>query len=497
MTKKRKTEKQRARDLHARMPSLRFGEALALVRSGSTSTTPSIEDARRALQHVAASADVHPTWRERMRHHLVMAADPDWPAPQTALDFCADLCAAAGQPPLNEARLHLPFTMTDVPLPQLVHSITAMARAAGVRRYQTWSGIQPPASEQAPRESRGPWHQATQQYVFAAALAFAGPLHDLLQHPYGEVPPTGDVVYGLSRVAGRRSQCRIWTYTPLGLRVQPVAFPRPWGIEPVYGSYAVATSAGRAQVARALLADALGGSAPTAQASCPGCQGTGWLEALDDEHGAHRPHYRQDGRSRQLACLCGNCRGTGLRPLPAEEFARQFLTRPGPSWRMRRSDILHWMADHAPLVESTYWSCAPGLQIPYIDAVASCLEQAGFVIAEGEDGCGVDFDWRGDLGAWITLPAHGVAGPDGRPGSVLGWSSDRGWYVRPESDRSAPANQVWTSPLRVLCRGTLVPRPVDLVAELAHLDQVDRRDRWEPPMDLTADSYAELLAYHF
>jgi hypothetical protein len=213
---------------------LSLSEALALVRSGRVAALPTPNAARTALRELTADAAVHPSWRERVRHHLVGAADAQWPSPQAALEFCADLDAAAGQIPQEGwDRLRVPLAMMDMPLPQVFQAITAMARAAGARRYQSWFGVKPPPSAQVPWDPAGPWHQATQQYVCAVALAFAGPLRALLRHPYGHVPPPDDVVYGILPVAGRRSHRSIWTYTPLGLRIHPVAYPRPWGIDSV------------------------------------------------------------------------------------------------------------------------------------------------------------------------------------------------------------------------------------------------------------------------
>lgn len=495
MTKKRKTEKQRARELQDRSPRLSLSEALVLVRSGRVAAPPTPDAARTALRELAADAAVHPSWRERMRHHLVGAADAQWPSPQAALEFCADLDAAAGQSPQEGwDRLRVPLAMMDMPLPRVFQAVAAMARAAGA--YQSWFGVQPPPSAQMPWDPAGPWHQATQQYVCAVALAFAGPLHALLRHPYGQVPPPDDVVYGIAPVAGRRSHRSIWTYTPLGLRIHPVAYPRPWGVDPVHGSFAVATAADRVLVARALLAHALGGSAPGAQGSCSGCQGTGWLEALDGEHAGHRPHYHRGEPPRLVACLCGRCRGSGLRALPAEEFAERFLSRLRPSWSMRRSEVLQWATDRvAPVEPSATASCAPGMQTAYVDSVVFFLTDAGFDVDQAEDGVGVDFDTAGHLGAWIRLPTLPFPGRNVGRGSFLTWSSDRGWCLTPASDPSAPASSILTLPRRALCPGVLVPSPAELAAALASLDQTEGSGKWECPSDFTADSYAEVLAY--
>jgi len=498
VTKKRTTAKQRARELQALMPQLSLSEALALVRSGSTTAVPTRQEARVALQELAADAVVHASWRERMRHHLVEAADSGWPSPQTCPEFCSDLHAAAGGGPIEMwDRLRVPMAMMDMPLPQVLQAIAAMARAAGVQRYASWFGVQPPEGTQSPWDAAGPWHHAAQQYVFAVVLAFAGPLRDLLRHPYGQIPPADDVVYRVPPVPGRRSFRQMWTYTPHGLRIQAVTYPRPWGTEPVHGSFAVTTAADRVLVARALLAHALGGTAPAAQGACSGCQGTGWLEALDDQHTAHRPHYHRGEPSVPLACLCGRCRGSGLRGLPAREFADAFLTPLPLSWRMRRSDVLQWVAGRAaPTERAVPATCAPGLQTAYVDSVVAALVQAGFSVDDREDGYGVDFDTAGNLGAWVTLPAHPFPGPNGSEGSFLTWSSDRGWCVTAHNaDPTVPASLIMARPRHALCPGVLVPAPDELVAALAGMDREEAQGKWEPPSDFTSDSYTQVLAY--
>jgi hypothetical protein len=494
VTKKRTTDKQRARELQAHNPRLSLVEALALVRSGRVATVPTCAAARGALKELVADPAVHTSWRERLRGHLVDAADAGWPSPEGCLEFCTDLHAAAGQGPQQEwDRLRVPLTMMDMRLPQVFHAIDAMARAADVKKYQSWFGVQPPEGAQSPWDAAGPWHQAAQRYVFAVALALAGPLRGLLRHPYGEIPLAADVVYGIPPVPGRRSYRSIWTYTSAGLRIHPVTYPRPWGTEAVYGSFAVATASDRALVARALLSHALGGTAPGAQASCSGCQGTGWLEALDDQHIEHRPHYSSSGGP---ACLCGRCRGSGMRALPVREFAEEYLTPLSPSWSMSRSDIIRWTAAwSAQAVSLEAATCAPGLQTAYVDAVVSGLLQAGLSVDVTDDGYGVDFDTGGHLGAWITLPQHPFPGRDGARGSFMTWSSDRGWCVSARADRSRPASAFMTSALIALCPGALVPSPAELVQALGALDLAQGAATWAQPSEFTVDSYAQVLAY--
>ncbi|MEV6421806.1 hypothetical protein [Streptomyces sp. NPDC051662] len=497
MTKKRTTDKQRARELQAHNPGLSLGEALALVRSGRAATIPTGAQARQALRDLAADAAVHPSWRARFRDHLVNAAESAWPTAEDCVGVCTDLHAAAGHGPQPEwvEYLRVPFPMMDMPLPQVFQSIGAMARAAGVKRYQCWFGVQPP--EGPPGEgAAGPWQEAAQQYLFAVVLAFAGPLRALMRHSYGEAPSATDILYGAPPLPGRRSHRRLWSYTPSGLRIDLLTYPRPWGAEAACGSFAVTSAGDRVLVARALLAHALGGTAPGALAACSGCQGTGWLEALDDIHAVHQPHYYRGESSGLLACLCGRCRGSGLRELPAAEFAAEFCAPLAPSWRMRRSAIIQWtMSRLAPDDRAEPAGCAPGLQTAYLDAVVDELLQAGHHVDESDDFYGIDFDTAGHLGAWIVLARRAPLGAGEPRGRLLTWSSDRGWCVTARTVSTLPASSVLAVPPRALCPGILVPTPAELVRALGQDGLAPADTRWAAPADLMVDSYAQVLAY--
>ncbi|MFE2640154.1 hypothetical protein ACFXKF_36320 [Streptomyces scopuliridis] len=496
MTKKRTTDKQRARELQAHNPRLSLGEALALVRSDRAATVPTGTQARQALLDLAADTAVHPSWRARFRGHLVGAAESAWPTPEDCARVCADLHAAAGQgPQLEWDRLRVPLAMRDMPLPQVIQAIGAMARAAGVKRYEGWFGVQPP-EDAAGEGARGPWQEAAQQYLFAVVLAFAGPLRALVRHPYREVPPAADILYGAPPLPSRRSHRSLWSYTPSGLRIHRLTYPRPWGTEAVYGSFAVTSADDRVLLARALLAHALGGTAPGALAACSGCQGTGWLEALDDVHTVHQPHYYRGESSGLLACLCGRCRGSGLRELPAAEFAAEFCAPLSPSWRMSRSAIIQWTVNRlAPDDRAEPAACAPGLQTAYLDAVVDELLQAGHHVDESDDFCGIDFDTAGHLGAWIVLVGRAHLGSGGPRGRMLTWSSDRGWCVTTRTASTLPARAALAVPPRALCPGSLVPTPAELVLALGQDDLAPGDARWARLPDLTVDSYAQVLAY--
>ncbi|MER0476995.1 hypothetical protein ABR737_01250 [Streptomyces sp. Edi2] len=505
MTKKRTTSQQRARELQARHPGLSLSEALALVRSGSLTEPVTADAARQALRAVVADASVHDSWRERFRGWLVGAAADDWPTPQVCVEFCSDLHALAGESEvLDPERLRVPMAMTDMLLPQVQRAIGDMARLAGRRSYQNWFGVQPPCGAGRIWEAEGPWHAASQRYVFAVAAALDGPLRPLLRHGFGVLSAVPDVVYGIRPVAGHRSQRTMWIYTPDGLRIRSVPYPRPWGTEAVHGSFSVRTLGDRVLAARALLSDALGGTAPPAQASCSGCQGTGWLETEDADHAVHRPHYHPANSSMAQTCLCGACRGTGLRGLPAREFAERFLTPLAPSWTMARSDVLSWAATRtARDARRDLLSCAPGLQIGYADAVVRALARAGFPVditceADGGEGWGVDFDTAGHLGAWVLLPGHPAPAHPDSDGTFLAWSSDRGWSSSPHhADPSVPMSTRLRHPPRALCPGILVPAPDEVARALgkASLDATAGEVRWVRPADFHADAYSQVLAY--
>ncbi|WP_274036599.1 DUF6292 family protein [Streptomyces sp. MMBL 11-1] len=498
MTKKRKTDKQRARELQAQHPRLSLGEALALVREGRAATRPTRAQARAALQALAGEPTLHPSWRARLRDHLVRAADPHWPSAEDCAGIGSDLHAAAGstaQP--HWPRLCVPLAMRDLPLPQVRQAMGDMARVAGETRYQDWVGVQPPQGGPDGTLS-GPWSEATGRFAFAVILAFTGPLHDLLHHPYGVVPPMVDVLYGAPPVAGRRSHRSLWTYTACGLRVERLPYPRPWGTGPVYGDFSVAGSEDREQMARALLAHALGGTAPGALAACSGCQGTGWLEPLGDGHEDHLPHYYQgEATEPMMVCPCGRCRGSGLRKLPSAQFAAHFLARLTPSWSMTRSTIIQWARPRLSVVDASEpVFCAWGLQTAYVRAVVSELWLAGHQIPPEGDGWGFDNDTAGHLGAWILLPDQGPLDSGASRGRLLSWSSDRGWCVARRQSAAEPAAALLAAPLRVLCPGTLVPPPAQLVRALNESDHVVEDARWVPPRELTADAYAQVLSYH-
>ncbi|MFJ1662273.1 hypothetical protein [Streptomyces anthocyanicus] len=496
MTKKRKTDKQRARELQAQHPRLTLGEALALVRAGRATARPTRAQARAALQELAGEPSLHPDWRARLRDHLVRAADPFWPGAADIAGIGFDLHAAAGdtvQP--HWPTLCVPLSMGDLPLPYVRQAMGEMARAAGVTRYQDWFGVQPP-QEVLDGAISGPWQEACGNFAFAVILAFAGPLRDLLRRPYGSAPLTVDVLYGAPPVAGRRSHRTLWTYTPSGLRVERLPYPRPWGAGDVFGDFPAASSADREQLARALLAHALGGASPGGLAACSGCQGTGWLEPIGDDHRDHLPHYYQGQDTEPVICPCGRCRGSGLRKLPSAEFAAQFLTPFTPSWSMNRSAVIQWARTRLTVVEEAEpVVCAWGLQASYVHAVVNELCAAGHQLVPDGEGVGYDSDTFGHLGAWILLPHHASSDSGVPNGRLLSWSSDRGWCVARRASAAEPAAAILTTPPRALCAGTLVPTPAQLVRALAESDLVAEDAPWAPPKELTVDAYAQVLSY--
>lgn len=507
MTKGRTTARQRARRLQALYPLLTFGAALAEVRSGNFASAPSTDCARRALTDLAADASVHTSWRERICSHLDGSACAGWPAPADCLELCADLYAAAGLSRPAEGMLGVPLPMVDMPLTTIVVALESLAQVAGgVPSKARWLGVRPSAGQDLLWDATAPWHRAAQQYAVAVAVAvtLAGSLRALLQLPYGDVAPVVDVVYKAPPVwEGPRSLRTVWTYAPSGLRMQQVAYPRPRGTREARGAFDTSTATGRLSIARAVLVHALGGAAPAAWACCTGCAGTGWLEPLDDGHLDHRPHRgeAEDPGAATYLCLCGLCRGTGNQILPVREFAQHFLTPLTPSWAVNRWAVLDWAAEFldAPGGMRAPVPCAPGLQSGYLEAVVARLRQEGIRVDDAE-GCGVDFDTRGGLGAWITLPEHPFPAPRGhdRVGTFLAWYSDLGWWTTEyrAAGLGIPARMVMGDQRRALCPQELVPTPEQVVRALLTCSDAAQRPRaGQPQGDVMADSYAQVVAY--
>lgn len=165
-------------------------------------------------------------------------------------------------------------------------------------------------------------------YLCAGIAALTGPLRHLLRRPYLARPREDDVTYQARKAPTSPSRHLVTVHTLDGLHIEDVSFPRPWGTPTTTGYFTGQSDTGREDLARAILAHALGGTAPTSRASCGSCHGNGWLTALDPEHNAHVPAYRPDGRH---VCSCGGCRGTGLRPLPVQLFAATFLPGSTPA----------------------------------------------------------------------------------------------------------------------------------------------------------------------
>ncbi|MEV7157010.1 hypothetical protein AB0N77_20660 [Streptomyces misionensis] len=271
--------------------------------------------------------------------------------------------------------------------------------------------------------------------------------------------------------------------TPDGLHFQDVSYPRPWGTQDIVGFYRNDDARGRREVARAVLAHALGGAAPTSLASCRPCHGNGWLSALDDGHQEHVPAYRLDGGP---VCVCAGCRGTGLRPLPEGEFDERFgrrLEGAGRGAGVTRSEILAWAAGRLPGGPSGHAGCGEGLQSRYAAAVVDAVRAVGFTV-EGEAPCGLDFDVDGGLGAHFYTGGKAAEHRFGRARVLLVWYDDRGWSVTGFGGH------------RLLSPDEFVPAPQDLAQALAEGGQaVEQREERFALRPQDVDVYTAVLSY--
>lgn len=238
------------------------------------------------------------------------------------------------------------------------------------------------------------------------------------------------MIYRATKAPKNPSRRQVSVHTVDGLHLEDVPYPRPWGTPSVNGLFTSESAGGREELARAVLAHALGGAAPTSLASCGACHGNGWLTALDPEHDAHVPAYRPDGGP---VCSCGGCRGTGLRPLPTGAFAATFLHRlqAQTSPDVSRSEILAWAAAHAPVQPAPAANCAEGLQGPYVQQVVAAVADAGFTVGgpAGLDGYELDFDEQGVLGAHFTVGGEAALREFATDSVLMIWFSDRGWSI--------------------------------------------------------------------
>ncbi|MFF8994007.1 hypothetical protein ACF09H_29585 [Streptomyces sp. NPDC014983] len=445
MTKRRTTAQQRAREMQrASGARLTYGTALESARR-----VPGPDQARAVLRGLAQADDVSLSWRERIRHHLAAADCNGWPGPIHAADLREDLhlLAGAGLPAHDLPVVPGPFE--HFPLAFL---------------------------HQAARES-------LEAFAVAALCALGGPLRHLLRRPYGQPPRLDDVVYRSRTAPTAAPRRRLTVDTPDGLHFQDVSYPRPWGTRDIVGFYRNDDARGRREVARAVLAHALGGAAPTSLASCRPCHGNGWLSALDNGHQEHVPAYRLDGGP---VCVCAGCRGTGLRPLPEGEFDERFgrrLEGAGRGAGVSRSEILAWAAGRIPGGPGGHAACGEGLQSGYAAAVVDAVRAVGFTV-EGEAPCGLDFDVDGGLGAHFYAGGEAAEHRFGRARVLLVWYDDRGWSVTGFGGH------------RLLLPDQFVPAPQDLARALAEGGQaVEQREERFALRPRDVDVYTAVLSY--
>ncbi|MFF4933315.1 hypothetical protein ACFY2H_31155 [Streptomyces griseofuscus] len=445
MTKRRTTAQQRAREMQ-RAPGARitYGQALESARRA-----PSPDQARAVLRDLAEAAGVCVSWRERIRHHLAGADRDGWPGQVQAAELREDLHLLAGATPPSHDMPAVPAAFEHFPL-------TALHQAA------SGSG---------------------EAFAAAALCALGGPLRHLLRHPYGQPPRLDDVVYRSRTAPTTAPRRRLTVETSDGLHFQDVFYPRPWGTQDVAGFYRSDEAGGGREVARAVLAHALGGAAPSSLAACRACHGNGWLSALDGGHDEHAPAYRSDGGP---VCVCAACRGTGLRPLPATEFDDRFGGRLEDARRgagVTRSEILAWAADRLPAGPGEPAGCGEGLQSGYAAAVVDAVRAAGFTV-DGEEPCELDFDVDGGLGAHFYAGGEAAERRFGRPRVLVIWYDDRGWSVTGFGGH------------HLLLPGEFVPAPEDLARALAEGGQAaDEREERIALRPRDVDVYTAVLSY--
>lgn len=455
MPKKRTTAQQRARELQSADGStLTYGQSLQQVRRRHRDL-PRPGEARTALAELAKASDLSVTWRERLKHHVAASRADGWPAEHHARDLYEELHIAAGAP--------LPGPDGPVALPREL-------------RYFPLSPVE-----------RGLQSKDAAALACALVEAFAGPMRQLLRHPYGSPASVDDLVYRIRRAPTRAPRHQLTIHTPEDLYFDDVHYPRPWGTPLTYGFFRATDVRGRDELARALLAHALGGAEPTSLAACTTCQANGLLSALDTDHSSHIPAYRGE----RSICICGTCRGSGLRALPARAFAEEFLsdeirTAAGEEpWVMARSSIITWASPHLLPPSGPSGGCRDGLQAGYIAAVADVLIGAGFTLTAGEESADyeLDFDDRGGLGGHFYVGGHPCLPSEyGASRLLMFWYSDRGWTITGFGEVLA------------LLPGQTVPEPeAVLQALLEHPPATDPGKPRLVPRDV--DVYAEVLTY--
>jgi hypothetical protein len=121
-------------------------------------------------------------------------------------------------------------------------------------------------------------------------------------------------------------------HEPLGL-LNHVAKHSPTGFSWGYAG------SGPADLARSLLIAVLGDDAV-----CRTCKGTRLL-VWDPDSDREVP-YEADSHDAGETYKCIDCEG-GYRPLPYQEFKFEFVARWGDSWRISRTEVFQWLADHS------------------------------------------------------------------------------------------------------------------------------------------------------
>ncbi|WP_127452640.1 DUF6292 family protein [Streptomyces sp. B29(2018)] len=449
MPKNRTTAQQRARQIQ-RAPGARLPYGKSLEAARSRQLHP--DQARKALRELIEADDIAGSWRDCLRGHLAAADHADWPTTQDAISLCEDLYVLSGTLAPAEVLPGIPPALRYFPLDHL-HAALKTGSAA--------------------------------DYLCAAVAALTGPLRHLLRRPYLARPQEDDVTYHARKMptAPSRPRQMVTVHTVDGLHIEDISFPRPWGTPTTTGYFTCKTAPGREDLARAVLAHALGGTAPTSRASCGTCHGNGWLTALDPEHNTHVPAYRPDGGH---VCICGGCRGTGLRPLPVQLFAATFLrrlqARTGPE--VSRREILEWTAAHAPAQHATGARCTEGPQDAYVRQVVAAVTDAGFTAVRTDvpGGYELDFDEQGVLGAHFVVGGEAAARAFHTDSALLFWFSDRGWSV------------TGFGKVRRLLPDDLVPAPHAVAQALVTPATDDGApSARRPPLHL--DPYTAVLAY--
>lgn len=449
MTKRRTTAQQRAREIqHAPGARLAYGKALESARRPCGP-----EQARAVLRDLAGAADVSASWRERVRQHLAAADHSGWPDGTHTAALRDDLHLLAGVVPPAHDQPVVPGAFAYFPL-VFLHRTAEQGRSA---------------------------------FAWAAACALGGPLRHLLWHPYGQPPRLDDMIYHSRKAPTSAPRRQMTVDTPEGLNLTDVPYPRPWDVPAVYGFYRTDDARGRWELARAVLAHALGGAEPSSLAACRACHGNGWLSAAGSEHEEHQPAYGPDGG--RPVCPCAGCRGTGLRPLPVRDFDDYFgrrLQGTGRGGAVARSEILTWAADRLPAGPGDVpVACGEGLASRYATAVVDAVRAAGFTVGDQEP-FELDFDVDGGMGAHFYAGGEAAVRLFGSTRVLLFWYDDRGWTVTGFGEQ------------RPLLPDDFVPAPQDLARALGDRGGTGREDQGGEAIRLRprdVDVYAALLSY--